>query len=68
MNKEKISYENVLGDIACYVAKQCDLTPSEAVGIIMNDERTDSIVEDIKGASSIDLESLAKLYLDEKAL
>ncbi len=68
MNKEKLSYENVLGEIACYVAKQCDLTPSEAVGIIMNDERTDTIVENIRGASSIDLESLAKLYLDEKAL
>lgn len=68
MNKEKFSYENVLGDIACYVAKQCDLTPSEAVSIIMNEERTDDIIEEIKGASSIDLESLAKQYLDEKTL
>ena len=68
MNKEKLSYENVRCESACYVAKQCDLTPSEAVGIIMNDERTDTIVENIRGASSIDLESLAKLYLDEKAL
>lgn len=68
MNKEKLSYEKVLGDIACYLAKQCDLTPSEAVSIIMNDERTDAIIEEIKGASSIDLESLAKLYLDEKTL
>lgn len=68
MNKEKLSYENVLGDIACYVANQCDLTPSEAVSIIMNDERTDAIIEDIKGASSIDLKSLAKLYMDEKTL
>ena len=31
MKKEKYNYEEVLGDIAFYIADKCNLTPSEAV-------------------------------------
>lgn len=60
------SYEQVLGDIACKIATKCDLTPSEAVGLVMNDDRTDAIVEKIKaGTLGIDAQAYAELYLDD---
>lgn len=63
MEKEKYNYEKVLGDIACYIANKCDLTPSEAVGIIMNDDRTEAIVEEIKNNSNKEVQTLANRYL-----
>lgn len=63
---EKYNYEKVLGDIACYLAAKCELTPSEAVGLIMNDDRTDSIVKEITSdASVLDVQVFANSYLDE---
>lgn len=60
------SYEKVLGDIACYIAAKCDLTPSEAVGLVINDDRTDAVVEQIKmNTSGIDTQAYANLYLDD---
>lgn len=44
----KYNYENVLGEIACYIAKECNLTPSEAVGVVMNDDCTDAVIEEIQ--------------------
>lgn len=61
---EKNNYEKVLGDIACYIAVKCDLTPSEAVGLIMNDDRTEAIVEEITtGSSALDAQALADIIL-----
>lgn len=37
--ENKYNYEYVLGEIACYIAKECNLTPSEAIGVVMNDYR-----------------------------
>lgn len=60
------NYEKVLGDIACFIANKCDLTPSEAVGLIMNDDRTEAVVGKITtSASDLDLCSLANIYLDD---
>ena len=66
MEKGYYNYENILGDIACYIAKKCNLSPSEAVGVVMNDAYTDSIIETIKNSESIDVESLAVNYLTEE--
>lgn len=60
---EKYCYEKVLGDIACYIASKCDLTPSEAVGLVMSDDRTDEIVEEIKHEGITEVASLADRYL-----
>lgn len=60
---EKYNYEKVLGDIACYIATKCDLTPSEAVGLVMNDDRTEAIVEEIKKEPLVDVQSLTDSYL-----
>ncbi len=46
--ENKCNYEYVLGQIACYIAKECNLTPSEAVGVIMNDDCTDAVIEEIQ--------------------
>lgn len=63
---EKYNYEKVLGDIACYIADKCDLTPSEAVGLIMNDDRTEAIVEKISAdTSDLDVQAFANSYLDD---
>ena len=63
---EKYNYEKILGDIACYIASKCDLTPSEAVGLIMNDDRTDSIVKKITTSTSgADVQAFANSYLDD---
>lgn len=63
---KKYNCEKVLGDIACYIANKCDLTPSEAVGLIMNDDRTDSIVKEITtSTSSLDVQVFANSYLDD---
>ena len=42
----KYNYEYVLGEIACYIAKECNLTPSEAIGVVMNDDCTDAVIEE----------------------
>ena len=68
MKKETYNYEEVLGDIAFYIADKCNLTPSEAVGIVMNADCTDKVVEEINHSSSIDVKSLANLYLCDEIL
>lgn len=65
---EKYGYEKVLGDIACYIANKCSLSPSEAVSIVMNDERTTAVVKEIEKASDIDVELLASRYLEGEVL
>ena len=63
---KKNNYEKVLGDIACYIASKCGLTPSEAVGLIMNDDRTDSIVKKISTSTSgADVQAFANSYFDD---
>lgn len=62
----KYNYENVLGEIACYIAKECNLTPSEAIGVVMNDECTDAVIEEIQKSDKIDIEALAFRYLTEE--
>lgn len=62
----KYNYENVLGEIACYIAKECNLTPSEAIGVVMNDECTDAVIEEIQKLDRIDIEALASRYLTEE--
>lgn len=62
----KYNYENVLGEIACYIAKECNLTPSEAIGVVMNDECTDAVIEEIQKSDRIDIEALASRYLTEE--
>ena len=62
----KYNYENVLGEIACYIAKECNLTPSEAVGVVMNDDCTDAVIEEIQKSDRIDIEALASRYLTEE--
>ena len=62
----KYNYENVLGEIACYIAKECNLTPSEAIGVVMNDECTDAVIEEIQKSDRIDIEALAFRYLTEE--
>ena len=62
----KYNYENVLGEIACYIAKECKLTPSEAVGVVMNDDCTDAVIEEIQKSDKIDIEALASRYLTEE--
>lgn len=65
---EKYNYEKVLGDIACYIANKCGLTPSEAVGIVMNDDRTEAIVDEIKNRADVGVQTLANRYLCDTAL
>ena len=62
----KYNYEYVLGEIACYIAKECNLTPSEAIGVVMNDECTDAVIEEIQKSDRIDIEALASRYLTEE--
>lgn len=62
----KYNYENVLGEIACYIAKERNLTPSEAIGVVMNDECTDAVIEEIQKSDKIDIEALAFRYLTEE--
>ena len=62
----KYNYENVLGEIACYIAKECNLTPSEAIGVVMNDDCTDAVIEEIQKSDKIDIEALASRYLTEE--
>ena len=62
----KYNYENVLGEIACYIAKERNLTPSEAIGVVMNDECTDAVIEEIQKSDRIDIEALASRYLTEE--
>ena len=64
--ENKHNYEYVLGQIACYIAKECNLTPSEAVGVIMNDDCTDAVIEKIQTSDKIDIEALASHYLTEE--
>lgn len=64
--ENKYNYEYVLGQIACYIAKECNLTPSEAVGVIMNDDYTDAVIEEIQTSDKIDIEALASHYLTEE--
>ena len=56
----------MLGQIACYIAKECNLTPSEAVGVIMNGDCTDAVIEEIQTSDKIDIEALASHYLTEE--
>lgn len=62
----KYNYENVLGEIDCYIAKECNLTPSEAIGVVMNDECTDAVIEEIQKSDRMDIEALASRYLTEE--
>ena len=62
----KYNYEYVLGEIACYIAKECNLTPSEAIGVVMNDDCTDAVIEEIQKSDKIDIEALASRYLTEE--
>lgn len=64
--ENKCNYEYVLGQIACYIAKECNLIPSEAVGVIMNDDCTDTVIEEIQTSDKIDIEALASHYLTEE--
>ena len=64
--ENKHNYEYVLGQIACYIAKECYLTPSEAVGVIMNDDCTEAVIEEIQTSDKIDIEALASHYLTEE--
>ena len=64
--ENKCNYEYVLGQIACYIAKECNLTPSEAVGVIMNDDCTDAVIEENQTSDKIDIEALASHYLTEE--
>ena len=64
--ENKHNYEYVLGQIACYIAKECNLTPSEAVGVIMNDDCTKAVIEEIQASDKIDIEALASHYLTEE--
>lgn len=64
--ENKCNYEYVLGQIACYIAKECNLTPSEAVDVIMNDDCTDAVIEEIQTSDKIDIEALASHYLTEE--
>ena len=68
MKKEKYNYEEVLGDSAFYIADKSNWTPSEAVGIVMNPDCHDKVVEEINHSSSIDVKSLANLYLCDEIL
>ena len=62
----KYNYENVLGEIACYIAKECNLTHSEAVGVVMNDDWTDAVIEEIQKSDKIDIEDLDSRHLKEE--
>ena len=53
----KYNYEYVLGEIACYIAKECNLTPSEAIGVVMNEDCTDAVIEEIQKSDRIDIAS-----------
>lgn len=64
--ENKCNYEYVLGQIACYIAKECNLIPSETVGVIMNDDCTDAVIEEIQTSDKIDIEALASHYLTEE--
>lgn len=64
--ENKCNYEYVLGQIACYIAKECNLIPSEAVGVIMNDDCTEAVIEEIQASDKIDIEALASHYLTEE--
>lgn len=64
--ENKCNYEYVLGQIACYIAKECNLIPSEAVGVIMNDDCTDAVIEEIQTSDKIDIEALASHYQTEE--
>lgn len=66
MKNNKFNYEQVLGDIAAYIATEYDFSPSEAVGIVMNAENINEVIEDIKTIScNIEVSSLAEKIMQE---
>lgn len=66
MNNNIFNYEQVLGDVAAYIATEYDFSPSEAVGIVMNAENINEIIENIKLVScNLEVSSLAEKIMQE---
>lgn len=66
MNNNIFNYEQVLGDVAAYIATEYDFSPSEAVGIVMNTENINEIIENIKLVScNLEVSSLAEKIMQE---
>lgn len=69
MENNTFNYEQVLGDIAAYIATEYDFSPSEAVGIVMNAENINEAIEDIKTTSAkLDISSLAEIIMQENPI
>ena len=64
--ENKYNYEYVLGDIACYIAKECKINNKKKIGMVINDECTDAVIEEIQKSDRIDVEALASRYLTEE--
>lgn len=66
MENNTFNYEQVLGDVAAYIATEYDFSPSEAVGIVMNAENINEVIEDIKTVSChLEVPSLAEKIMQE---
>ena len=66
MKREKNSYEQVLGDIAAYIATEYDFTASEAVGIVMNSDTSSEIIKELHSSwVSIDVPGLASKIMQD---
>lgn len=62
---ENMGYEQILAEIAARIANECELTPSEAIGVVMNNKHTEAIIQEIKKGENIDIDELICLYLND---
>ena len=62
---ENMGYEQILAEIAARTANECELTPSEAIGVVMNNKHTEAIIQDIKKGVNIDIDELVCQYIED---
>lgn len=66
MGKDRRNYEQVLGDVAAYIAVEYGFLPSEAVGIVMNAEGIEGVIKNIEDSTcQIDVSSLAEKIMHD---
>ena len=62
---ENMGYEQILAEIAARIAKECELTPSEAIGVVMNNKHTEAIIQEIKKGGKINVDELVCQYIED---
>lgn len=62
---ENMGYEQILAEIAARIANECELTPSEAIGVVMNNKHTEAIIQEIKKGGKINVDELICQYIED---